>query len=1214
MGKLASRKAETRLLVGSWEDLDGRLIYPEGEAPTKCMQNWELIAVSDEEGRLSFRLQRFEIVGQSVPLPSGDSGVISLFGDPRDLEKVDMVYDPEDGSLEAMFTVFFHCKLIDDIVGHQPWGEEEYPDHFRPYLFGGVGRLTGRFEGPLELHEGAEVPFAGEFHFDSRDDLGDIELWTLRELLPRPLVSSFAVTWQPRGLRAPEGPTVWPPWAPCMYDWPMRRLTIQPVFVDAGNGIKSGEKFAPMMRRAQYIWMKCCIEFEVLPPKYVNRPSYYVLDSKNEADQFVAEQDADGKAIRVFVASQWNVNEPKKPEDPTPTSVFDGGGYCVDGGTGEAYIVTVDSQIAIPKKGAGACRNHASGPVNMNHLAHELGHVLGLDHPEALSRRASPETVMEGSGYCADNPDKQSRNNCALIRNSILKPVGRCCGYPEIHDEVRRSEPSEFHLAPPAKGVDGLLAVPVNILRVKAKLTFDGGTFSGKGDATIRFLMGPEGGCPIFDLRQTVTEVWLNGNSIPVSKIARHDFGGGPNAGLLVLDAVLPAETEHTLRLVYDLGPPQAPKGGAYPPGMTWDQRYRCLHFNFGFTDQEPGRYLESWIPANLIFDPFELLLEVQVVNAPFRHSLVTNGLVTAQGAGRAVDHWHIKFPDHFTALSPMLEVHPEVWDPDLWLSWVLNSSIKLPISKRQLDIAVWEPQGNVATRLTHLKDIEGWLADNEKSVGPYPHSRFIALLNVGGMAYEGGVTCKPTRTALWHEVFHSWWGRGVKPARHADIWWSEGWTGYNSPSRRPKSVAPFNFRDKPVELCSRNPWVRATPSAARTAGTRFFDGVASLAGTANLDSLMREFYSEHTLKPTTTRELEAFLIHRIGKAQLVDAFHRFVYGFDDPSPAPRLSLHDPTAPIVHGPTSWPAGSAQIQHWDSPDLWVRNDDDGDTIHQPPEAGQDNWIYARVYNASTGGTARHFVVVFNVKTVRRMTFRYPEDFLPGIAAAVEFDLKPGESRIVKGRWPAPHVPQSGTHPTVLAAVIARSDHPAIGAGASQHGNLAQKSLTVVDLMAHDSAVVPFMVSTFDALSSSHFMLELVRPVDHEQLEASVLYATDMGTPSEHGNPGGERISEVDCGAGMLEELAVEDWDMMWTSQTPNARGSRWFEEAEEEVFAPGRTSQIPVVMEPQGQWLLGLKLRAPQDAEPGEVIRVDLVQRDDQDGDILGGLAVEMHVK
>jgi len=108
---------------------------------------------------------------------------------------------------------------------------------------------------------------------------------------------------------------------------------------------------------------------------------------------------------------------------------------------------------------------------------------------------------------------------------------------------------TNFDLGPPAKTVDGLVAVPIDIQTVTASIVFDGATSSGLGDATLNFIMEPQNGNPIFDLRQTITVAWLDGVSLPVAKFAQHDFGGGPNAQLRIVDSVLTAGTGHTLRV-----------------------------------------------------------------------------------------------------------------------------------------------------------------------------------------------------------------------------------------------------------------------------------------------------------------------------------------------------------------------------------------------------------------------------------------------------------------------------------------------------------------------------------------------------------------------------------------------------------------------------------------------------------------------------------------
>ncbi len=105
---------------------------------------------------------------------------------------------------------------------------------------------------------------------------------------------------------------------------------------------------------------------------------------------------------------------------------------------------------------------------------------------------------------------------------------------------------TNFDLAPPVKVVDGLLAVPIDIQQITASLTFDGATNLGVGDATLDSIMGPQNGNPIFDLRQTITAAWLDGVAIPVAQLSHHDFGGGSNAELRIIESVLASSSKHT--------------------------------------------------------------------------------------------------------------------------------------------------------------------------------------------------------------------------------------------------------------------------------------------------------------------------------------------------------------------------------------------------------------------------------------------------------------------------------------------------------------------------------------------------------------------------------------------------------------------------------------------------------------------------------------------
>lgn len=768
---------------------------------------------------------------------------------------------------------------------------------------------------------------------------------------------------------------------------------------------------------------------------------------------------------------------------------------------------------------------------------------------------------------------------------------------------------TNLSLAPRAKLVDGLWAVPIDIRRVTATLTFDAATSSASGDATMEFTMGQSAGNPVFDLRQTLTAAWLDGVSLPVARLAHHSFGGGANANLRIIESILAAGTVHTLRVTYSLGIPQASTAGSYQPAITWSSGPRLV-FNFGFTDLGAGRYLEAWLPANLIFDQYEVQLQLRLLNTVVAHSVISNGTVASLG----VNHWQVNFPAQFTALSPLLELRAT----DTLIS--ATDTVTLPVSGTTVMIEAWKLVSNAVVNLTtQINNIKTYLTANENSTGVYMHGdRFVAFMNIGGMEYDGGTT---TGTgALRHETFHSWWARGLKPASQPDAWFDEAWTVYNMAGAS-ESLA-FNFTDPAVTLCTQNRWSRVTASGAGNdayaEGYRFWKGAASLIGVASLNSLMSTFYQTYRQRPTTTTAIEAYLLSRTGNTQLVDAFHRFVYGFANPVTAPDLWLHDD--PGHAGPDNW-AG----RFWDSPDLWVRNSNDGGTTHQSPDYGQDNWLYARVHNRGANA-ARHFMVSFNVKQFAGTQFTYPNDFLPCLDAAAGFELAPGASMIVKARWPRNQIPAAGNHACLLAAVLTRSDHPVAGRHVWEHNNLAQKNLTIVDLLPNKWIVLPFVVSNLPSRLARSYILELIRPVAYINVKADLLHRSKTVfkrdpavtlQPFDY-TPTATRdaaTTQLDCGchvSGHSEDRGA-DRNRLLTSDAPELM-SRLFTQGFETAFAPGKTAPIPVTIRPQEQLTFGLRLTMPPTVKHGDVLKFDLVQRDIKSRRILGGIAVNVNVR
>lgn len=761
---------------------------------------------------------------------------------------------------------------------------------------------------------------------------------------------------------------------------------------------------------------------------------------------------------------------------------------------------------------------------------------------------------------------------------------------------------TNFHLAPPVKTVDGLLAAPIDISAINAVFSFDATTQTALADATITYELGPNAGNPIFDLRQSPSAAWLDGAVFPVAQLAHHAFGTVGFTDLRVIESVQAAGSVHTLRVQYPLAVPNSQLGGSYLPALDWLAGPR-LRFVLGLSDLNRARYAEAWLPANLVFDQFAINLEISLTGTVAAHQVISNGTVTVLGS----NHWQIAFPAHFTALSPMLEIRATDT-----LRHQSGNTV-LPVSGTNLTIDAWSPSSTSVNLSTQITNIATLLANNENDYGGYAHgNRFTAFFNgSGGMEYEGGTTTSVG--ALPHEAFHSWYARGIKPASQADGWWDEGWTSFHDSGA--DDALAFDFGDAPVLLCSRDPWQRHTTGNAYSDGSRFWQGMAALLGVAPLNSLMAQLYQTYKGQPVSTQMIEEFLLCHSGNTDVVDAFHRFVYGLNDGTSAPDLWLRDDPGHL--GADFW-AGT----FWNSPDLWIRTQDDGGTTHQSPEYGQDNWFHARVRNRSTTGSAQHFVVSFHARGFAGTQFSFPNDFLPCMAARAEFDLAPGASRIVKARWPSHLVPPSGTHTCLLASVLTRGDPPPGGTHVWEHNNLAQKNLTVVDLVHGEFMILPVVLSNRIQRLVGRFDLEVWRPESSTALEISLLqrdkdffgraaqkklkpFRPDAFKPTATGHG-----IELECGGHFGPGLASKG--QVLGSRTPDLVGQR-FGETWQLPLPDAAKSSAPIELPAFSQRNAGMLVQVHPEAKPGSVHTIHLVQRHRKSGRIVGGVALEVHV-
>ncbi len=304
-------------------------------------------------------------------------------------------------------------------------------------------------------------------------------------------------------------------------------------------------------------------------------------------------------------------------------------------------------------------------------------------------------------------------------------------------------------LAPPPTELDGRVVVAGELRSLEGRLHFD--VDRRRVHADVSALIGVSSpGWPAWDLRQPLGR----------SPFAHVDLGGGPGAEMRLLDRPLEPGDLYRLDLSYGIDAPLV----ADPLPIAWGEG--TVGFDVWCSDLAPGRYLEQWLPVGLCQDCFSLSLEVEITGAKEPHAVIANGQIDGE--------WRIRWPDHHTSLSSLLMIAP---------ASSLVSGEAGPVrltAEASLGIDPVEEAERAAAYLEAYSSL----------LGPYRHgSRFLAHLwgSTRGMEYDGAASASVK--ALEHEVFHSWFGRGVKPATASDGWIDEAITSAGGLYRRRPAV-----------------------------------------------------------------------------------------------------------------------------------------------------------------------------------------------------------------------------------------------------------------------------------------------------------------------------------------------------------------------------------------------------------------------------------------
>ncbi len=181
-----------------------------------------------------------------------------------------------------------------------------------------------------------------------------------------------------------------------------RELCVQPVSVRSGSndnnptgaGLSFGRPGADLQ------WGKAGVVFDWQPLMHVTNADLKTPDSDSKEDDLRSRVNS-ADCVEVFFVESFS-----------PESKY-GGGATWGSGSAEAKIISSDG--------------NANG-IDFTHLAHELGHAIGLVHPGTGAPNAlrpnvtdgSTGTLMCGSGWQNDNPPVNSQENADNVSNPLI--------------------------------------------------------------------------------------------------------------------------------------------------------------------------------------------------------------------------------------------------------------------------------------------------------------------------------------------------------------------------------------------------------------------------------------------------------------------------------------------------------------------------------------------------------------------------------------------------------------------------------------------------------------------------------------------------------------------------------------------------------------------------------------------------------------------------
>jgi hypothetical protein len=427
-----------------------------------------------------------------------------------------------------------------------------------------------------------------------------------------------------------------------------------------------------------------------------------------------------------------------------------------------------------------------------------------------------------------------------------------------------------FNQSPLPFKVGNQKAVWIDFDRVHYEIEYNTKTQVASVISTIEFTQD-KAGYPIFDLVNKPNSISVNGASSSEKLISVP----GKVSKVRMVKSKLEAGN-HIMTIRSEI-----------TKGLRFKKRRRTSTVSSAFfiRDLKDRMFLEKYLPTNLEYDQYQMIMDVEVLGTRRTHSLFANGKVDKISKNK----FHVEFPKFYTASSVFFHLVPIT----KYVRWYTSYK---SIDGRNIPLTIYSKYRfyNHFVKKKALKVLK----ELETDYGAWPHDQILIYGTgiKGGMEYAGAT--ETSIVSLGHELQHSYFAKGIHPANGNAGWLDEAIASWRDKGHLTKEK-PFYSS---ANLGAQNSYTRKTDKRSYEYGRSFMaylDHQLKDIGRPGLKDFLNVFLSKRMHTTVTTEDFKNDL-EEYSQMSFSEDFSQYIYGGNNKMDSHRHKVKDnPHHPII---------------------------------------------------------------------------------------------------------------------------------------------------------------------------------------------------------------------------------------------------------------------------------------------------------------------------